>query len=155
MNLLSIIEYFMKQHTVISSGVIIFLLLQLIEITPIKVSPWKALKHSVSDFFISGIKVDIKNLSNEIKKMDDKLEEHISESKQKNIRDRRSLILRSAAAISNGQQYNEEHLRFLVNECDAYKAYCTKHNIHNGVAKANIEIIYKTYRDYISKKLNS
>jgi len=155
MDILTLIEQIMKEHTVLGSGVILFIILQLIEIAPIKLSPWSAIRTSVSNFLTAGIKVELNNLSTEIKSLDNKLNKHIEESIEKDIRDRRSLILRSAAAISNGQYYNDEHLEFLVSECDAYKQYCRDYNIHNGVASANMEIIYQAYKASLLNKVDS
>lgn len=146
MSLFDIWIQFYEKHSVMSIGVALIIILQLIEISPIKISPWASIKKWISSWFTYDLQQQLKQTNIEIKKIDQKLDSHIKETIVTETRTRRSLILRCAAAISNGEEYNEEHLAFLVSECDAYKQYCHIHGIENGVADVNMNIIYKAYK---------
>jgi hypothetical protein len=131
--------------------VIIMLLLQLIEISPIQLSPWSAIRKGLNRLLIYDIQQEIQQLAMEIKTLNYKLDTHITESIEADLRARRSTILRAAADITAGKDLNEEHLNYLVSECDAYRQYCKNNNIQNGVAKVNMEIIYKAYKKKMEK----
>lgn len=131
--------------------VIIMLLLQLIEISPIQLSPWSAIRRWLAKLLIYDIQQEIQQLAIEVKTLNHKLDTHITESIEADLRARRSTILRAAADITAGENLNEEHLSYLVSECDAYRQYCKNNNIQNGVAKVNMEIIYKAYKKEIEK----
>lgn len=151
MSLNDILLYVKDSDNKIIILVIIMLLLQLIEISPIQLSPWSAIRRGISKLLIYDIQQEIQQLAIEIKTLNYKLDTHITESIEADLRARRSTILRAAADIAAGKDLNEEHLNYLVSECDAYRQYCKNNNIQNGVAKVNMAIIYKAYKKKMEK----
>ncbi len=151
MKLYDIIQLF-NEHKVLGTTIILFIVFHLIEIAPITISPWTFLRNFLNNWLNNDIKNSITALNDDIKKLNFKLDNHINESIKSDIRQRRSLILRSAAAIIDGWEYNEEHLEFLIRECDAYKQYCILHKINNGVTDTNMNVIYKEYKRVLEKK---
>lgn len=150
---------------------IAFVLMSLIQVAPIKINPWDKLLTAIGSLFN-------RNLSSRIDKMEDnlnsqiqeirenytatsadftnrmtifeqKLDQHIKESDERDLRLRRESILDFASAVANGRNYTKEQYDQILKECDSYEMFCEKKNFRNSVAMASIAIIQKTYEEHI------
>ena len=120
--------------------VIAIVILSLIQIAPIKVDPWGAIFRWIG----KQINADV---NARMDKIESKLDKHIEESEQRDIRNRRSLILDFSNACMNHRGHTKEEFDFIITECDRYQIYCKENNIPNGVADAAIKEIKRVY-DY-------
>ena len=149
-------------------GIFLFIILSVIEITPIKVNPWGKILGGIGKIFnrdiqkgIADLRQDVKDLRQETNNMvldlheriniiDQRLDQHIMESDQRDVRLRRESILDFASAVANGRNYTKEQYEQMLRECDDYENYCEKKQIKNSVAEASIGIIINTYQEHLA-----
>ncbi len=151
--------------------IIVLVLMTLIQITPIKIDPWSTLLKFLGKAFNANISEQVveldKNLNKRIDEMDkanterdiifgqridvieEKLDNHIQESDERDVRLRRESILDFASAVANGRNYTKEQYEQMLKECDDYELYCERKQIKNSVAMASIAIIQKTFEEHL------
>lgn len=120
----------------------IFAMMTLVEITPIKLNPWT----SIFEWF--GKKLN-KEVITKIDKIETRLDAHIKDSEQQELRARRTSILDFSSSIIRGVNYHREKFDFMINECDQYEEYCKANNVKNGVAEASISEIRRIYQEHL------
>ena len=81
--------------------------------------------------------------------IEEKLDNHIQESDERDVRLRRESILDFASAVANGRNYTKEQYEQMLKECDDYELYCERKQIKNSVAMASIAIIQKTFEEHL------
>jgi len=118
------------------------ILMTVIEITPIKINPWTAL------FGWLGKQIN-KGVINKIDDLEKRLDEHIKNSSEMELKARRVAILDFGSSIIRGTNYHKEKFDFMINECDSYEKYCKDNQITNGVAQASIEEIRRIYQEHL------
>jgi hypothetical protein len=69
------------------------------------------------------------------------LDEHIEESKAKELRDTRRDILEFCNACMNRRRHTKEQFEFVLRQCDDYEDYIEKNHVKNGVVAAAIKEI--------------
>lgn len=121
---------------------LIFILMTIIQIAPIKINPWDFLLGWIGDRLNSHIikKVDV---------LDEKLTEHIKESRDSSVKRKRQRILQFVEEGMDGKRYTKETFEFMMKECDDYEKYIKEHEIKNGVIEASITEIRRRYIDHI------
>lgn len=126
------------------SGVILFLLLTLIQISPIKINPWTWLARKIGRAFTGEALDRLDNLEKEIKEIKRKNEE-------REATDCRSAILRFGDEIRHGTLHSKEHFDQVLLDISFYEHYCSTHNDYaNNIALMTIEKIKNTYRDCLN-----
>lgn len=115
-------------------------LITLVEIVPIKVNPWSAI------FKWIGRQVN-KEVIEKINTVEERLDKHISDSDESDLKIRRARILDFSSSILRGTNYHKEKFDFMISECDSYEQYCHDNDIINGVATASIKEIRRVYQD--------
>jgi len=134
---------------------LIVVIMSLIQITPIQVNPWSAIFGWLGKQFnkesdekreseIKELKQEIASIKKDVENVGIRLDDHIEESKEQNVSDRRNRIIDVAGRMKRGQVFEVEQVDFLMTECDKYEMYCRDNNISNGVATHSI----RTIRDY-------
>lgn len=121
---------------------VIVLALTLIQITPVKINPWSAM------FKWLGKQLNT-DVIKKITAVEERLDEHIKDSLDNEIRERRVAILDFSSSIIRGVNYHREKFDFMINECDSYEEYCRKNEIKNGVAEASIAEIRRIYQEHL------
>ena len=135
------------QHIANDSGPIILIILvatTLIQISPLKINPWGSL------FKWIGKQVNTEVIS-KINKVETRLDGHIKESLEAELRTRRVSILDFSSSVIRGVNYHREKFDFMMGECDSYEKYCQENNIKNGVADASIAEIRRIYQEHLKK----
>ena len=117
-------------------------LVTIIQVSPIKINPWDLLLGWVGDRLNSHI---IKRVD----EMDEKLTEHIQESRDSSVKRRRQRILNFVEQGMEGKRYTKESFDYMIKECDEYETYIKEHDIKNGVIEASITEIRKRYINHI------
>jgi hypothetical protein len=110
MKLIDIIKLINSRNTLF----FIILLLSLIEITPLKLSPWGWFWGSISRL------LGIQDLSNRV----DILEKRIDENQAITYRTR---ILRFSDEMYNGVKHSRESFEQTLSDIDSYNKYCQNH----------------------------
>ena len=135
MNLIEMIDL----QTGVSVGAgILFILMTLIQIAPIKLNPWDKILTWLGNHMNADIvkRVDV---------IEAKLDEHIKESSDERIRKVRADILDFGNACMNGRPHTKEEFEFVISECDQYEKHIEKTGCKNGVATATIQEIRRLY----------
>lgn len=114
--------------------------LTLVQIAPIKINPWEAI------FNWFGKQLN-KEVITKIDSLEDRLNTHIKDSEETELRERRTNILDFSSSVLRGVNYHKEKFDFMIAECDSYEKYCAKNNIKNGVAEASIAEIRRIYQE--------
>lgn len=117
-------------------------ILTLLQIAPIKINPWSA----IFKWLGKQLNTDV------IKKIDDvdkRLDEHVKDSLENELKARRVSILDFSSSIIRGVNYHREKFDFMIKECDSYEEYCKKNDIKNGVAEASIAEIRRIYQEHL------
>lgn len=118
------------------------IILTLLQIAPIKINPWSA----IFKWLGKQLNTDV------IKKIDDvdkRLDEHVKDSLENELKARRVSILDFSSSIIRGVNYHREKFDFMIKECDSYEEYCKKNDIKNGVAEASIAEIRRIYQEHL------
>lgn len=118
----------------------IMIMLTLVELVPIKLNPWSAI------FNWFGKKLN-KEVIEKIDVIEERLDEHIKDSEETDLKARRTAILDFGSNVIRGVNYHKEKFDFMIGECDDYEDYCKKHDIKNGVAEASIAEIRRIYQE--------
>lgn len=121
-------------------AVIVILLLTVIQIVPIKLNPWSIILGWI------GKQLN-KDVIEKIDKVEERLNTHIKDSEEAELKARRTSILDFSSSVIRGTNYHKEKFDFMINECDSYEKYCKDNNIKNGVAEASISEIRRIYKE--------
>lgn len=122
--------------------IVVVIFTTLIQISPLKLNPWDFCLGWIGDRLNSHI---IKKVDN----LDEKLTEHIQESRDSSVKRRRQRILQFVEDGMGGRCYTKETYEFIMKECDDYEEYIKKNQIKNGVIEASIAEIRRRYTDHI------
>lgn len=121
---------------------VIFAVMTLLQVTPIKINPWSA----IFKWLGKQLNADVIKKIDQVEK---RLDEHIEESKENELQTRRASILDFSSSVIRGVNYHREKFDFMIKECDSYEKYCKENNIKNGVAEASIAEIRRIYQEHL------
>ena len=126
-------------------GGIMFVLLTLVEVTPIKINPWSWLGKKIGRA-INGEVIDkVDNLSQE-------LADHKAKSEERHATLCRAHILRFGDEVLHGIPHSKEAYDNILLDIDSYEEYCEKHpGYKNNVALATIKHIKKMYQKHLEE----
>ena len=119
-------------------GLILVVLLTIIQITPVKINPWDLILHWIGDRLNS-------NITKKVGALEKKLDDHIHESIERDLRDTRSQILDFCNACMNGRKHTREQFDYIVKQCDDYEAYIDQNGVRNGVIDSAMREIRRLY----------
>jgi len=133
-----------KEHGTILLTIII-VLMTIVQISPIKIDPWtKIIKWFSSSLF--------KDVNKKLDCLEQKLDAHIKESDERDLRKRRESILDFASAIAvDRRRFSKEQYEQMLRECDEYLMYCEKKQFKNAVAEESIDLIRELYSAQLSE----
>lgn len=113
-----------------------------VQISPIKINPWDALFGWLGGLLNKQVieKIDV---------VEKRLDKHIQDSEEQELRQRRTTILDFSSSVIRGVNHHREKFDFMISECDSYEKYCKDNNIKNGVAEASIAEIRRIYQEHL------
>lgn len=114
----------------------------LIQVAPININPWSAI------FKWLGGQLNTEVID-KVDKIEVRLDEHIKDSMENELKARRTSILDFSSSVIRGVNYHKEKFDFMINECDSYVKYCKENEIINGVADASIAEIRRIYQEHL------
>lgn len=130
----------------LGGGGILILLLTLVEITPIKVNPWKALARAVGRAINSDVLDELKTVKENQEKTQKKLEGHIQVDDERNADSHRQRILQFNNELLRDIPHTREDFIEILTEIDFYETYCREHKDYKNSrcvhAIANIGRVY-------------
>ncbi len=136
---MKIIEMIDLQTGVSIGAGLLFILMTIVQIAPIKLNPWDKILTWLGNHMNADIvkRVDV---------IEAKLDEHIKESSDERIRKVRADILSFGNSCMNGRLHTKEEFEFVISECDQYEKYIERTQSKNGVATATIAEIRRLYK---------
>ena len=127
------------------SGAVLFLLLTLIQIAPVKVNPWSWIARIVGRALTREALDRLNTLETDVKEIKDKSEEHEATKCRSNI-------LRFGDEIRHGTRHSKEHFDQILLDISFYEHYCDTHkDFENNIALMTIEKIKDTYRECMDR----
>lgn len=118
-------------------GVILVGAITLIEVTPIKINPWKWLFSLIGNLLYGDMRKDIKELKRDFE--------------ETKAQDKRWHILNFANNCRTGKLHSREEWNHVISELAEYEAYTEKKNITNGVIEENAKYLRELYHERIKK----
>ena len=123
------------QELLLKGGGIVFALLTLVQITPIKVNPWSAIARAIGKALIGG---DIMA----------KLEEHIRVDDDRDADMHRYRLLRFNTELLRKTRHTKEEFDEILYSVTYYERYCEDHpKYENNRAVLAIENIKRVYKE--------
>lgn len=123
------------QELLLKGGGIVFALLTLVQITPIKVNPWSAIARAIGKALIGG------NIMA-------KLEEHIRVDDERDADMHRYRLLRFNTELLRKTRHTKEEFDEILYSVTYYERYCQDHpKYENNRAVLAIENIKRVYRE--------
>lgn len=135
MTLTSCIQYLTDNVTASGFVAFAFLIMSLVEITPIKISPLTWLGRRLN----KEMNQQIIDLSLQMVKLDHKLDEHVAESYRNNI-----LLIQDK--LLKGEKFTKEEWKKALKSCQAYTNYVTENDIQNGLVEEAMLYIHRKYQ---------
>lgn len=125
-------------------GAIIFLVLTLVEITPVKVNPWSRLLRWAGENLNGDLHKEFKTLKGEVQVLKRDFEE-------KNAHDKRWSILDFANSCHNGRKHTKEEWEHVLNQLIFYEEYVDKNEIPNAVIEEETRYLRELYRELMAR----
>lgn len=119
-------------------GLVLIVALTLIQLSPIKINPWDIILHWIGDRLNS-------NITRKVEALEGKLDKHIAESAERDLKDTRAQILDFCNSCMNGRKHTKEEFDFVVKRCDDYEVYIEENDIRNGVIESAMREIRRLY----------
>lgn len=113
----------------------------IVEITPIKINPWKWLARRI------GRAINGEVLERQ-EKTETLLKKHLDDESKKDAKEARQHVLRFNDEILQGIRHTKEHFDEVLEDIDEYESYCRTHpeypNNKAVLAIENIRLVYST-----------
>ena len=133
------------KEILLEGGGLLFALLSLVEIAPVKWNPWSALAKALG----RAVNAD---LLRELSATKAALEEHIRLDDERNADAHRAKILAFNTELLRGIDHTREDFIEVLAEIDQYESYCRAHpEYKNNRAKHAISNIGRVYDDRLAK----
>ncbi|MCM1059104.1 MAG: hypothetical protein NC452_02295 [Eubacterium sp.] len=133
------------QQILFGSGGVLFVVMTLVQLAPLKINPWTSIAKAIGRAVNSEV---LKELD-AVKK---KLEEHVTMDDRRVADGHRTQILRFNNELLRDIKHTKEEYIEALTEIDAYEKYCTENpNYPNNRAVLAIENIRGNYRERLKK----
>lgn len=149
----------MELNEIIFSGTgILFIVLSLIQISPIEINPWSTICKFLGNAFNGQLYEKFDNLANDVNNMREdihkleattkQLEEKIDESDAIACRSR---IIRFGDELYHKQKHTKEHFDQILSDITQYQLFCENHtNFKDTIADLTIRQITEAYCELFS-----
>lgn len=130
----------------------LFLLLTLVQISPIKINPWSAIAKALGRAFNSEVIGMLNEVKAAQKSNTDRLNEHIRLDDERNADERRTRILRFNNELIRNVPHTKEEFIDVLADIDAYEKYCKVNpDYKNNRAVHAIANIGRVYDERLQK----
>ena len=129
------------------AALILFALLSLVEIAPIKINPWSKLLRWVGRALNAEVLSKVDTLEKELKDVKSKQKTMQEVEDERNAKAARARVLRFGDELTNGIEHSKEHFDDILDDMSEYEHYCSSHeNFKNdkmGITSQYIKDVYK------------
>ena len=122
---------------VTNPSVIIVGAITLIEVTPIKLNPWKKIFTWIRDLFMGEVISQLMELKRDFE--------------ETKAQDKRWHILNFARSCRQGEKHTKEEWNHAISELKEYETYTTEKQIVNGVIEENAKYLRQLYQERLKK----
>lgn len=123
-----------------------FVLMSLIEISPIKLNPLGFIAKMIGRALNKEMLDQINDIKTEVKSMDQKIEKLDYRVDESNAIQARSRILRFGDEVSHGQNHSRDHFQQIFVDITNYDSFCTDHpDFKNNMTKITAKRIEDDY----------
>ena len=123
----------------------LFILLTLIQITPIKINPWTAIATAIGNAINKDIKKDIVSIKDEIINIK-------NEANERDAISSRVRILRFNDELLQNVDHTKDYFDQILSDIDRYEKYCNEHpHFKNNMTLLAVENIKKCYQNCLAK----
>lgn len=134
------------------SGAGLFVLLSLIQISPIKINPWTALARWLGRAINGEVIKILDEVKTAQKANTDRLNEHIRMDDERNADEHRAKILRFNNELIREIPHTKEEFTDILADIDVYERYCKQHpEYKNNRASHAIDNIGRVYDERLAK----
>lgn len=120
--------------------VVLFGAVTLIEVSPIKIDPWKWLFSWIGNVLNSDIREDLELLKNQQSELKRELEEHRAQDKRRHI-------LEFANSCRRGEDHDQEEWNNVITDIKDYETLIAEKKLSNGVIEENTKYLRELYHD--------
>lgn len=155
-----VIQELLTTERISIGAVIVFVLMTVIQITPIKINPWSWVAKKIGRALNAEMAESVKEVNDEVKEVKNDVANVVKDLEQfkeyvyeTDIIHYRNLILRFGDEILCGIRHSKEHFEEILRYIDIYELYCEEHpDFQNTVTTLTVEKIKETYKDRLEKK---
>lgn len=129
------------------STVIFVVFTYVVDISPIKVNPWKFIWKNFGKAINGEVIQKLDNLENDLSEVKKRQDQQEYMRKRDNTDSARTRIIRAADEIRLGTHHSKEFFDEVLLDCNRYQEYCRVHDEYkNEKAVMSIQIIEETYQ---------
>ena len=141
------------QEILLSSSGIIFVVLTLVQVTPLKVNPWSAIARTVGKALNKEVMEELQTIREAQRGTREILDDHIRVDDERNADLHRVQILRfSRDLLRENIPHTQEDFAEALSEIDFYEKYCKEHpEYENNRAVLAIRNIKRAYSERLEK----
>lgn len=127
-------------------GALLFIFMSLVEISPIKINPWKALGRAIGKTINQDVIGELNDLKAEVQSLKADVSNVKEDVAENAIIESRARILRFGDEIVHGKKHTKEHYQQILIDIDKYEDYCDTHkeflNTITEITVGNIKAEY-------------
>lgn len=137
------------QEILLGGGGVLFVVLTLIQITPLKVNPWSAIGRVIGQTLNKDVMDELKTIKKAQAETHETLDDHIRVDDERNADLHRVYILRfNRELLRENIPHTREDFVEVLAEIDFYERYCKEHpEYENNRAVLAIQNIKRTYSE--------
>ena len=131
----------MSAFEFITSGSgVVFIILTLIQLAPIKIDPWTAIGKAIGKAINNEVIEKVDNLDSEVKSLKSEVAENVAV-------DCRARILRFGDEVLHGERHTKDHFEQILRDIKKYELYCEEHpEFENNVTELTSTRIAEIYK---------
>lgn len=140
------LDFLTLKTALVDGGIGLFILLSLIQISPLKINPWSAIARKLGDALNASQTEKFESFKKQLEALDKKVEDLKNHVDENEIKTMRTKILRFADEIFIGKVHSYDAYKEALHAINEYETYCNAHpNFVNNMAEFSIAEIKKAY----------
>ena len=138
------------QEILLGGSGALFIVLALIQISPLKINPWSAIGRVIGQALNKDVMDELKTIKKAQAETRQTLDDHIRMDDERNADLHRTYILRFNTELLRGIKHTEEDFNEILYNIDCYELYCEEHpKYQNNRAVHAIRHIKKVYDEHL------
>ena len=138
------------QEILLGGSGALFIVLALIQISPLKINPWSAIGRVIGQALNKDVMDELKTIKKAQADTRQTLDDHIRMDDERNADLHRTYILRFNTELLRGIKHTEEDFNEILYNIDCYERFCEEHpKYQNNRAVHAIRHIKKVYDEHL------